>query len=305
METGAEGSIDETATDRSTGIVAYAARTWRAAWGRTQSGMALAGAALARRLDAGYAPNFAVAGRGPPNIALSDVTISYRSTVAVEGVTGSFPPRSMTAIVGPNGAGKSTLLKAIANILRPQSGTLSWGGAGLGDIAYLPQSDHIDRDFAISVIEFVSLGGWRSFGVFRPAQTILCEAAGVLAQVGLSDASLRPIANLSEGQFRRALFARMALQQARVLLLDEPFAAIDEATTVDLVRLVERWHHDGRTVIAALHDLTLVRDRFPLTLLLARHTIAWGETVQILTTENLAQAGLGASNHPQGSVGVR
>ena len=104
METGAEGSIDETATDRSTGIMAYAARTWRAAWGRTQSGMALAGAALARRLDAGYAPNFAVAGRGPPNIALSDVTISYRSAVAVEGVTGSFPPRSMTAIVGPAGA---------------------------------------------------------------------------------------------------------------------------------------------------------------------------------------------------------
>ena len=89
----------------------------------------------------------------------------------------------------------------------------------------------------------------------------------------------------------------MTLQRAQVLLLDEPFAAIDQPTTADLVRLVERWHHDGRTVIAVLHDLTLVRDHFPLTLLLARRVIAWGETVQILTTENLARAGLGASNY--------
>jgi zinc/manganese transport system ATP-binding protein len=249
-------------------------------------------AALTRRLDAGYAPNFAAAESEPPSISLDDVTISYRSTVAVEGVTGTFPSRSMTAIVGPNGAGKSTLLKAVAGIIEPQSGTLSRDGAGLGDIAYLPQSTQIDRDFAVSVVEFVSLGGWRRFGAFRPASPTLGETTRILAEVGLSDASLRPIADLSEGQFRRALFARMALQQARVLLLDEPFAAIDEATTADLVRLVERWYHDGRTVIAVLHDLSLARGRFPLTLLLARRPIAWAETGQVLTEENLAQAGL-------------
>jgi zinc/manganese transport system ATP-binding protein len=293
MESGGDGSIGEATTDQSAGIGAYAALTWRTARRRAQSGAALLRGVLARHLNAGYSPNCATAEREPPNIALADVTIAYRTTVAVEVVTGSFPPRSMTAIVGPNGAGKSTLLKAIAGIIEPQSGTLSQSGACFGDIAYLPQSAQIDRDFAVSVVEFVSLGGWRRFGAFRPAHLTRAEATSVLAQVGLSGVFSRPIADLSEGQFRRALFARLALQQASVLLLDEPFAAIDEATTSDLLGLVERWHRNGRTVIAVLHDLALVRQHFPLTLLLAHRPISWGETCEVLAEENLAKAGLG------------
>jgi zinc/manganese transport system ATP-binding protein len=253
-------------------------------------------------LDAGYAPNFAAEGE-PPNISLTGVTISYRSTVAVEAVSGAFPPRSMTAIVGPNGAGKSTLLKAVAGMLQPQSGTLCRGREGPADIAYLPQSGKADRHFPVSVIEFVALGGWRRFGAFRPVQSILPEAATTLVQVGLADVSRRPIAELSEGQFRRALFARMVLQRARVLLLDEPFSAIDEATTADLVQLVKLCHDGGCTIIAIMHDLSLVRNHFPLTLLLARRVISWGATGQVLCHENLAQAGFASSSHQQVSPG--
>jgi zinc/manganese transport system ATP-binding protein len=250
---------------------------------------------VARHLDGGYAPIAAVADREAPDISLAELTISYSTTVAVEAATCTFPSRSMSAIVGPNGAGKSTLLKAIAGIIRPRTGTLSLCRSLPSEIAYLPQSNEVDRDFPVSLIEFVSLGRWRQFGAFRPAYPIITDAAGVLALVGLGEVSDRPIAALSEGQFRRALFARMALQGARVLLLDEPFAGIDEATTADLVRLLERWHRDGCSIIAVLHDLSLVRNHFPLTVLLARRVVAVGETGHVLTAENLAKVGLGTT----------
>jgi zinc/manganese transport system ATP-binding protein len=114
-----------------------------------------------------------------------------------------------------------------------------------------------------------------------------------LAAVGLGAAGDRPIAALSVGQFRRALFARLMLQEGSVLLLDEPFAAIDASTTTELLRLVERWHGEGRTVIAVLHDLGQVSGHFPRAVLLARRVIAAGDTAAVLTADNLALAGFG------------
>jgi zinc/manganese transport system ATP-binding protein len=95
---------------------------------------------------------------------------------------------------------------------------------------------------------------------------------------------------LSGGQFQRALFARVLVQDARLILLDEPFAAIDTATTRDLVALIGRWHAEGRTVIVVSHDMDLVRQNFPQTLLLAREAVAWGPTPEVLTPELLARA---------------
>jgi zinc/manganese transport system ATP-binding protein len=95
---------------------------------------------------------------------------------------------------------------------------------------------------------------------------------------------------LSSGQFQRVLFARLLVQDAHLIVLDEPFTAIDARTTQDLLRLVRTWHGEGRTVIAVLHDLDQVREHFPDTLLLARESIAWGATAQVLCSENLRQA---------------
>ena len=89
---------------------------------------------------------------------------------------------------------------------------------------------------------------------------------------------------------QRALFARLLLQDAQVLLLDEPFTAIDERTTGDLLVLIARWHGEGRTIIAILHDFDLVRRHFPQTLLLAREAVAWGPTAAVLSPANLARA---------------
>ncbi|MGB3867292.1 MAG: ATP-binding cassette domain-containing protein, partial [Xanthobacteraceae bacterium] len=114
------------------------------------------------------------------------------------------------------------------------------------------------------------------------------EAA--LAAVGLTGFERRAIGTLSGGQMQRMLFARLLLQDARLIVLDEPFNAIDAKTSADLLQLVKQWRAEGRTVLAALHDMELVRAHFPKTLLLARGAVAWGATGEVLTPDNLVAA---------------
>ena len=225
-------------------------------------------------------------------IMLRDLTIAYDRHPAVHHLTGNFAPGSLTAIVGPNGAGKSTLLKAIAGALRPAAGTVELNGLSRSDLAYLPQQAEIDRAFPITVADTVVMGAWTRIGVGLGVDRATAVRAGqALSAVGLNGLGRRPVGSLSAGQFQRVLFARMLLQDARVVLLDEPFTAIDARTTRDLLDLVVRWHRqEGRTVIAVLHDFDQVRAHFPHALLLARAPIAWGDTDRVLTPENLLSA---------------
>jgi zinc/manganese transport system ATP-binding protein len=108
--------------------------------------------------------------------------------------------------------------------------------------------------------------------------------------VGLTGFEGRPIGSLSGGQLQRARFARLLLQDAPLILLDEPYSAIDHKTASDLAALITRWHGEGRTVIAVLHDLEHVRGHYPEALLLAREPIARGPTAQVLSAENLFRA---------------
>jgi zinc/manganese transport system ATP-binding protein len=195
----------------------------------------------------------------------------------LDAVSGEFPRCSLTAVVGANGAGKSTLLGAIAGSVRLSGGSI--GGAASSRLAYLPQLAAIDCEFPLTVRELIALGGWREFGAFRaPDPDIGERVAAAAEQVGLTDRLGRFIAELSRGELQRALFARLMLQDASLILLDEPFAAVDARTEAVLIDHVMRWHQEGRTVIAVLHDLELVRARFPFTLVLARRCVAWGPT---------------------------
>src|SRR5690606_6531348 len=157
----------------------------------------------------------------------------YERHPAVHHLSLALPPASLVAVVGPNGAGKSTLLKALAGQLQPIGGRID----GLGPqqrVAWLPQANGIDRGFPISVEELVLLGLWPEVGAlgrYSAAHRHTCHAA--LASVGLLGFEKRAIDTLSGGQFQRALFARLILQDAPVVLLDEPFAAIDQRTTTD------------------------------------------------------------------------
>lgn len=223
-------------------------------------------------------------------LTLDNLTVTYDRHPAVHHVSGQFRPGSLTAIAGPNGAGKSTLLKAMIGELRPAEGHVAHRLART-DIGYLPQAAEINRRFPISVLDTVLLGVWRSSGAFKGiGRNEYREASGALSAVGLSGFDRRPIGSLSAGQFQRVLFARLLLQDAKVILLDEPFTAIDARTTKDLLDLVGRWHGEGRTVIAVLHDLDQVRAHFPETLLLARELIGWGPTADVLSPHNLLKA---------------
>lgn len=222
-------------------------------------------------------------------ITLEKLALAYESRPVVRNVDGCFTRGSLTAIVGPNGAGKSTLLKAIMGLLDPMEGRIERHGADCRrDFAYLPQRADIDSSFPITVGDVVAAGAWHEIGAFGGVAPMtkrrLDEA---LTTIGLEGFARRVIASLSVGQFQRVLFARLLLQQAPVILLDEPFNAIDARTTNHLMGLVQDWHSEGKTVIAVLHDFDQVRRFFPLSLLLARELIAWGPTEEVLTPANL------------------
>lgn len=224
-------------------------------------------------------------------VKLQNLTLGYRRHPAVHHLTGAFAPGSLTAVVGPNGAGKSTLLKGIIGTLQPLGGTLTLDGVRRCDIAYLPQQADLDRSFPITVGDVAGMGLWRQAGWFGALGGRRAgEVARALSAVGLEGFEQRPVGTLSGGQLQRVLFARVLLQDAPLILLDEPFTAIDARTQGDLLKLIHRWHGEGRTLVAVLHDLDIVRAHFPQALLLARRPVAWGTTAEALRPEHLLAA---------------
>jgi zinc/manganese transport system ATP-binding protein len=220
-----------------------------------------------------------------------DVTLGYERHPAVHHLDGTVGRGALLAVVGPNGAGKSTLFKGIVGLLKPLAGRIDLTNLRTRDIAYLPQIAEIDRSFPITVYDIVAMGLWRKVGLFGGlggGEQEKIQAA--IAGVGLTGFEQRPIATLSGGQMQRVLFARLLLEDARLIVLDEPFAAIDSKSADDLLAIVQLWHRENRTVLAALHDLELVKASFPEVLLLAREPVAWGPSVQVLTPENLLKA---------------
>ena len=224
-------------------------------------------------------------------LQFQNLTLGYDRHPAVHHLDGAVQTGSLTAVVGPNGAGKSTLFKGVVGVIKPLAGRIERNGVAPQDIAYLPQIADIDRTFPISVYDMVAMGLWRSKGLFggigRKDREAVEHAIGA---VGLTGFEQRPIGTLSGGQMQRMLFARLLLQDARVIVLDEPFNAIDAKTAADLLALVKRWHGERRTVLAALHDLDLVKLNFPQALLLAREPVAWGATADVLTPDNIVKA---------------
>ena len=223
-------------------------------------------------------------------LRLSDVTIAYDRHPVVHHISGAFKAGSLTALVGPNGAGKSTLLKAIAGVQSVTAGQIQFG-IDRRAVAYLPQVVDVDRSFPLRVIDVVGFGHWRKAGALhRLTNADRAASVAAIAAVGLAGLEQQPIGKLSVGQFQRVLFARLMVQEAALILLDEPFNAIDQKTTEDLMRVVTDWQAEGRTVIAALHDLEQVKREFPDVLLMARELVAWGPAREALTNENLARA---------------
>jgi zinc/manganese transport system ATP-binding protein len=222
-------------------------------------------------------------------ITFRDLTLGYNSHPAVHHLSGAVKAGSLTAVVGANGSGKSTLLKGIVGVLKPMSGSriVRTGSR----IAYLPQQSELDRTFPARVVDLVSMGLWPRRGLLGRYTRQDREAVETaLMAVGLAGFETRSLDTLSGGQLQRALFARVLVQDADIILLDEPFNAIDAKTVGDLIGVIKRWHGENLTVMVVVHDLDLVRTHFPDTLLMARGPIAWGATREALKPENLLRA---------------
>ena len=224
-------------------------------------------------------------------IRISNLTVAYDRHPALHHLSGSFQRGSLTALIGPNGAGKSTLVKTIAGLLKPDDGEIIFDNLKKQDIAYLPQSSAIDETFPITVHDVVCMGLWRHIGAFRAVTDEMRHfVEDALHRVGLMGFEDRIYGELSAGQRQRVLFARVMVADAQLILLDEPFSAMDARTVKHLLTLIAKWHAEGRTQIVVLHDFSLVRQHFPQSLLLARYKIAWGDTNQILTEANLEKS---------------
>lgn len=225
-----------------------------------------------------------------PSITLKNIAVKYRRFCVLENLSGNFFKGSMTAIVGPNGGGKTTLLKTIMGDVPLLKGKLHRPNT-FNRVSYLPQQNILDRTFPLTAGEVVAMGLCAKNGFFK---SLTSEATDkiekALENVGLRKVINSPIGSLSGGQFQRVLFARLSLQKADLILMDEPFSAIDLHTMEDLVGVLDSWRSQGRTIIVVSHDLDIVEEHFPQTLLLARGAIGWGDTKEVLTKENLNAA---------------
>jgi zinc/manganese transport system ATP-binding protein len=222
-------------------------------------------------------------------VTFSDLTLGYGGHPAVHHLSGTIRRGSLTAVVGANGSGKSTLMKGIVGMLRPLTGHCTVTPDMR--VAYLPQQSEVDRSFPARVIDLVSMGLWSRRGLLgRHRDSDRQQVSTALMAVGLDGFDNRPIDTLSGGQMQRALFARVLVQDADLILLDEPFNAIDARTVTDLVALIKRWQGEERTVMVVVHDLDLVREHFSEALLLARQPVAWGDARAVLVPENMLKA---------------
>ncbi len=224
-------------------------------------------------------------------IEFKNLTLGYNRHPAVHNLSARIAEGELLALVGPNGAGKSTLMKAILGHISPMEGKILFHGIAKQDIAYLPQASAVERSFPMTAFQFVSSGIWHECGITRRILKQDSERVhDALERVGLASFEKRTLDALSGGQFQRLLFARKLIQNARLVLLDEPFTGVDEQTIEDLMTLILGMNKTGATVIAVIHNRALVKQYFPKAMLLSRELIGFGDTESVLTENNLYKA---------------
>jgi manganese/zinc/iron transport system ATP- binding protein len=230
----------------------------------------------------------------PPECPLSidDVTVAYHRKPVLWDVDYDAPEGRLIGIVGPNGAGKSTLLKAILDLIPTASGRIMIYGQPFRRqrrlVGYVPQRESVDWDFPVSALDVVTMGRYGHVGWLRPVTRRHREAAmQALERVGLADFTKRQISQLSGGQQQRVFLARALAQDARLYLMDEPFASVDAATERAIIDVLHDLRDKGRTVLVVHHDLQTVPEYFDHALLLNMRVVAAGPVEQVFTPENL------------------
>ena len=238
-------------------------------------------------------------------ISIRNATVSYRNGhTALRDATFSSPTGTITALVGVNGSGKSTLFKAIMGFVRLARGEITVLGLPVREalrrnlVAYVPQSEEVDWNFPVLVEDVVMMGRYGHMNwlrVARPADEAAVAAA--LDRVGMSEFRKRQIGELSGGQRKRVFLARALAQDARVILLDEPFTGVDVKTEDAIIALLRALRDEGRVMLVSTHNLGSVPEFCDRTVLLRNTVLAYGPTAETFTQENLSRAFGGVLRH--------
>ncbi len=225
-------------------------------------------------------------------LSAGGLTLGYRGVPVVSNVTFEVARGDVLAVVGHNGSGKSTLVKTLLGTLPAIAGSIDWPSGRPATIAYLGQRTEFDNRFPVRVRDLAEMGIWSDLGftgrVDKAGRARIAEA---LERTGTAAIADMPIHTLSAGQLQRALFARTIVQDAPVILLDEPFTAVDQSTEADLLKLIDDWASEGRATILVLHDLSAVLQHCTSALLLGRGTALFGTPRETLTPSNLIHHG--------------
>lgn len=230
-------------------------------------------------------------------LAVRGLTVRYREVLALDAVDLDVAPGEACGLVGMNGSGKSTLFRAVVGLVRAEAGrvevlgTSSARARGTGAVGYVPQVDELDRDFPVSVEEVVLMGRYHRMGARRrPGPADRAAVASALDRLGIGDLAARRIGELSGGQRQRVMLARALAQEARLLLLDEPFTGVDVASQAVVTDVLRELLAGGCAVLVSTHDLALVPDLCRSAVLLHHRVLAAGPTAEVLTPGNLARA---------------
>ncbi|WP_183194038.1 ATP-binding cassette domain-containing protein [Bartonella fuyuanensis] len=214
------------------------------------------------------------------DLHFNKITLGYRDKIAIRSFSAKLKAGSLVAITGNNGAGKSTLLKAIAGLVKPLKGKIM--KPKKSRVAYLAQQCDLDQTFPIDVKTLVKTGLWSFCGLWKNQRPYDSKIWSALEMVGLTELATCSLETLSGGQLQRALFARIIVQDANIILLDEPFNGVDCKTQKDLLVIITHWQQQGRTILTALHDLLIVRNFFPHMIQINQQNALYGQTTLFL-----------------------
>ncbi|ALU11441.1 ABC transporter ATP-binding protein [Ignicoccus islandicus DSM 13165] len=230
-------------------------------------------------------------------VSFDDVWVKYDREYALQGVTFDVPEKDFLVVLGPNGAGKTTLLKTILGVVKPAKGRVlvfgkePWAHRDVivNYVGYVPQREHINEKVPLKVIDVVMMGLTVKKFFFNKKKAYE-KAIEVLQYVGLKDLAFKNFNELSGGQKQRVLIARAIISDPKLLLLDEPFSALDANSSRLVSSLLKRLNDEGKTIILVTHTLDPVFNVMKRLLLLNKKLIAIGPPKEVLTPENLKKA---------------
>ena len=233
-------------------------------------------------------------------ISVTELMVDYDGTTAIQDVDFKARARKLTAIVGPNGAGKSTLIKALLGLIPTRTGTIACFGASpkqyRKNISYVPQRAQIDWEFPANVFDVVAMGLYGELGLLRRFSSAHKDRVQrALSDVDMAEFATRQISQLSGGQQQRVFLARSIVQDAELILLDEPFGGIDAKSEAVIVDILRSQKQNGKSIVAVHHDLSTVKDYFDDVILLNKTVTASGPVNDVFTKSNIEKT-YGVSN---------